>query len=93
MPVRCWTENGVDCHLPECQGGNYCWELEAMKEISPLVQAIELLQMCRSCDLIYGAHDHGGIGIGQKLAGVVVKDDTTIADVVDAFLAKHKPGG
>lgn len=52
-------------------------------------EALELLEICRMCDLIYGMHYNHGYGIGNKVAGVTIKDDTTVADVVDDFLAKH----
>jgi len=36
MTVKCWAENGVPCHLPECQRGDYCWEAESLRYLSPL---------------------------------------------------------
>lgn len=65
--------------------------ISAAIESSDFDLAIELLEICRMCDLIYHMHYHHGYGIGQTVAGVPIKDDTTVADVVDAFLAKHKP--
>ena len=57
-----------------------------------LVEALHLLEACRGCDLWYDAWP--AFGTGNVVHGVKIEDgpsrSTSIADVVDAFLAKHK---
>jgi hypothetical protein len=43
--VRCWSDGGVECHLPECQIDGYCWERESLA--NPRATAGELATMYR----------------------------------------------
>ena len=52
-----------------------------------LVDAIELLEVCCGCDLIYDAWM--AFGEGKVVHGVKIGPTTTVADLVDAFLKRH----
>lgn len=55
----------------------------ARPEGGALKEAIALLESCRQCDLVYDYKYAGGAG----------DDGRTVAEVVDAFLARHQPQG
>jgi len=71
---------GAEAPLPE--GGEQ--DCAAM-----LKEAVEIIEWCTGCDLIYGAHDQG-LGIGQVLGGVTVTNETDMADIVKGFIEKYR---
>ena len=56
--------------------------------MTPLEEAIDLLEHCRGCDLIYRVSDNG-IAVGTVWHGVTITEETTIAEVVDAFVKRQ----
>ena len=51
--------------------------------------ALHLLEVCRGCDLWSDAWP--AWGEGNEAHGVKITMQTSVAEVVDAFLEKHKP--
>ena len=61
--------------------------MEKMSANADLEEALELLEACRGCDLWYDAWP--SFGEGKEVHGVKITMETSVAEVVDAFLKKH----